>query len=328
MGTITLAEVKTRILKALNEYSINGEAVGATDENRMDYDLRMNSLVDMHQRRIATSSKKISSSYVFSQYPVSNEISDPLDQFDLVQFTGTTLYYSGGTDVKSYYFEVDGDCTVTIQQSADGETWDGTVTTISPAPSRYGLMTAYKGNITPTTDYYVRFAFSGTYAYNIRNIAFYAVSFPTDSDVPPYKDYRPYAMPSDFYQLRYIVLNGQRADSKKYFKTGEWKQEGRNYIYVPWFEKGEFRVYYWAYPTVIDDDTTSTDTLDIDDEAIDCIVYGVAMDLMDDEREPAYRRLKTKYNEFVARLDNSASWGGTVVYNGLFASASTNTTVF
>lgn len=305
----------------MNEYSINGEIIGATDENRLDYDLRMNSVIDMHQRRIATSTKKISSSYVFSQYPPTNTISNPLNQFDLVQFNGTDIEYSGGQNVKSYYFEVDGNCTVTIEESPDGTTWS-TLSTITPTPTRYGLFTAYKGAIATTADYYVRYVFTGTTVYNIRNIAFYAAAYPTVNDIPPYKEKRPYAMPTNFYQLHYIILNGQRVDSKQYLKTSDWEQEGRNNIYVPFTEKGEYRVYYWAYPTAINDDSLDSITLDIDDEAIDCIVYGTAMDLIDDERTTAYQRLKVKYDEFIARLDNSTPMGGVTISNTLFTGSS------
>lgn len=323
MGTLTLSEIKTRILKVLNEYSINGEVIGAADENRMDYDLRMNSLIDMHQRKIATTVKKISKSYVFTQYPPTNAIADPDDQFDIVPYEGTTLYYSGGQDAKSYYFEVDGDCTVTIQESEDGETWGGIVLTLTPEPTRFGLFTAYKGNINPTTDYYVRYKFEGDYAFNIRNIAFYTMAYPTDNDVPAYKDYRPYAMPSDFYQLRYILQNGQKADDKDYLKTPRWQLEG-NALYIPWTETGEFRVHYWGYPTAINDSTLDTATLDIDDEATDAIIYGVAMDLIDDERKDAYRRIQNKYVDFVSRLDDKTTTGRLSIANRLFRNSTVN----
>jgi hypothetical protein len=323
LGTITLGEVKSRVRKAMNEYSINGEIIGATDENRLDYDLRMNSTIDMHQRKIATTSKKISSSYVFSQYPPTNTLSGPLLQFDLVQYTGTTLTYSGSANVNSYYIEADGACTLTFKESEDGTTW-ATFDTATITPTRYGLFTASKDLLTPTADYYVKVEVDGTYDFTVRNVALYSNTYPTANDIPPYKDFRPYAMPDDFFQLHYIILNGQRAESKRYQKTSEWEQEGRNNIYIPFFEKGEYRVYYWAYPTKIDDDTLDSVTLDIDDEAIDPLVYGAALDLIDDERTEAYKRIQAKYFDFMARLDNSTPMGGTTISNTLFTSSSTN----
>lgn len=323
MGTLTLGEVKLRVRKILNEFSINGEVIGATDENRMDYDLRMNSLIDMQQRKIATSSKKISASYVFSQYPPTNTIANPLSQFDLIQYTGTKLTYSGSANVHSYYIEADGYCILTFKESVDGLTWSA-FDVVSIVPTRYGLFTASKGLLTPTTGYYTEMEVTGTYDFSIRNIALYSNTYPTAADVPPYKDFRPYAMPANYYKLQKIKLNGQRADDKGYIITSEWEQEGRNYIYIPFAEKGEYRIYYWAYPTAIDDTTLDTVTLDIDDEAIDPLVYGVAMDLIEDERGIAYQRIQAKYSEFTSRLDNSTPKGGATVKNRLFTSSSTN----
>lgn len=323
MGTITLGEVKNRIRGVMNEKSINGELIGATDENRLDYDLRMNSLIDMHQREIATSLKKISRVHRFTQFPPTNTIANPLNQFDIVQFTGTTLYFQGSTKVKSYCVKVDGSCTITLQQSSDGVTYTD-LETVSVAITTYGKFETFKSNLTPTTGYYVRMKIEGTYTFNIRSIALYDASYPTDNDIPVYEDFRGIAMPSDYYNLHYIVLNGQRQESKRYLKTSEFEQEGRTSIYLPWSEKGEYRIYYWAYPTKIDDNTSDSVTLDVDDEAIDAIVYGVAMDLIDDERSTAYSRIQVKYSEFTSRLSNGTATGGTTISNTLFSSSTTN----
>lgn len=318
-----LSEVKTRILKVLREYTTRGEVVESTNKRILDLTLSMNSLIDIHQRKIATTVKKIASSYIFTQYPPTNTISTTDSLFDVVPFLGDDITYSGGTEVKSYYFEADGSCTVYIEQSSDSSTWT-ILTTLTPSPT-YGQMTAYYGLLSPTTDYYVRYRFSGTTYYNIRNIAFYSLTYPLASNIPPYKDYRPYDLPSDFFKLKSVVLNGQVQDSKKYVKSTDWEQEGSK-IYLPFDEKGEYRIYYWKYPTAINDSTLDSTYLEIDDEAVDAIVYGVAMDLVaiDENFTPSYNRLQLKYSEIMSRLSNDVPIGRSNITQTLFSAYSGN----
>ncbi len=318
-STLTLAEIKTRILMVMNEYSINGEVVASTDENRMDYDLRMNSLIDMHQRKMATSSikaKKILKSTEFTQYSPENQISG--DRFDITRYEGTTLYFAGGQNPDSYSIQVDGSCTITVEESADAETY-ATLESTDVTITTFGTFESVCGNISPTTDYYVRIKVTGTYHFNIRGAALYDVTYPSDDDVPDYEAYRKYTMPTDFYQMRNIILNGQTIRGEEYGILTRFGIEGRNYLYLPWDLRGEIRVYYWAYPTAIDDDTIDTVTLDVDDEVIDAIVYGVALELVDDDNVTLIQRLQTRYNEFFAGIDNSIVRGGGTVKNTLFS---------
>lgn len=319
MSTITLSEMKERILKVMNEYSINGELVASTDENRMDYDLRMNSLIDMHQRKMATSAlkaKKILKSYTFTQYSPENKISG--DRFDITRYEGNTLYFNGGINPKSYTIQVDGSCTITVEQSADAETYT-TVEATTVTITTFGTFESVCGNISPTEDYYVRIKVAGTYHFNVRGVALYDVTYPSDDDVPDYEAYRKISMPSDFYQFRNLVLNGQTVRGEEYGVLTRFGVEGRNYLYLPWDMRGEIRVHYYAYPTVIDDDTLESATLDVDDEVIDVIVYGVALDLIDDDNTVLYQKLLNKYNEFFAGIDNNIVRGGGTVKNNLFS---------
>jgi len=164
----------------------------------------------------------------------------------------------------------------------------------------------------------------GTYNFNIRSMALYDASYPSDDDIPVYEDFRAHEMPSDYYNLQYILLNGQKQDSKHYLKSSEFEQEGRTSIYLPWEEKGEYRIHYWAYPAKIDDNTLDSITLDVDDEAIDAIVYGCALDLLDKEDSEPYRRISKKYDYFLSTLDNKQAVGGTTINNTLFSSGYTN----
>jgi hypothetical protein len=280
MGTILLSEAKNRILKTMNEYSISGEVISSTDENALDYLLRMNSLIDMHQRKIATTYKKISKCLRFTQYPLTNLTGVT----GIQRFEGTTLYYEGGTGVKSYCVQVDGSCTITIEQSVDGTTYT-TLESQAVTITTFGQFETVRSNVTPTTDYYVRMKISGTYDFNIASVALYGATYPTDSDIPVYDDYIEKTLPTDFYNIDYIVVG----DNGNYKPLDDYRQENRTTLLIPFATTGEVRVYYWAYPTKIDDDTPDTTILDTSDEAIDAVICGVAMDLVDDEKSDLYQ---------------------------------------
>ncbi len=298
MGTILLSEVKNRILKVMNEYSVSGEVISATDENALDYLLRMNSLIDIHQRKIATTLKKISKCLKFTQYPLINyAVSEGITRFE-----GTDLYFGGNQGIKSYCVKVDGSCTVTIEQSVDGVTYT-TLETTAVVITTFGQFETVRGNITPTTDYYVRMKISGTYDFNISSVALYSATFPTDSDVPVYDDYIAKTLPTDLYNINYIMVG----DNNEYKMLVDYKQEGRTTLLIPFDTTGEIRMYYWAYPAKIDDTTLDTITLDVDDEAIDVVVYGVALELVDETSTELYQRIKSKYEYFLGTLDNSVS---------------------
>lgn len=290
-----LSEVKNRILKVMNEYSVSGEVISTTDENALDYLLRMNSLIDMQQRKVATTLKKISKCLKFTQYPLTNYGSNAI-----VRFEGTDIYVGGYQNINSYSLKVDGSCTITIEESVDAVTYT-TLDTETVTITTFGTFETVRGNITPTTDYYVRIKISGTYDFNISPVALYTATFPTDSDVPVYDDYLAKTLPSDFYNIDYITVG----NNNDYKMLTDYKQEGRTTLYIPFNTTGEVRIYYWAYPTKIDDTTLDTITLDVDDEAVDVIVYGVALELVDETSTELYQRIRAKYEYFLGTLDNS-----------------------
>jgi len=296
MGTILLSEVKNRILKVMNEYSVAGEVISSTDENALDYLLRMNSLIDMEQRKIATTSRKISKCLRFTQYPLTNYVNTT----GITRYTGTALYFGGSTSIKSYSLQVDGSCTVDVEESVDGITYT-TLDTTAVTITTFGQFDTVRGNITPTTDYYVRLKVSGTYDFNIGTVALYSATFPLDSDVPLYDDYIAKTLPADFYNIDYILTG----DNNDYRPLIDFVVEGRTILMIPFNTNGEVRVFYWAYPTAISDTTLDTITLDIEDDAIDALVYGVALELVDETSSELYQRIKSKYDFYLSTLNNT-----------------------
>lgn len=320
---MTLGEVKNRILKVLREYSRRGEITPTTDKQYLDLTLSMNSLIDMHQRKIATSVKKLETSKVFTQYNPSNILTYSKSLFDIIHVTKNDVIISGYGIAHSYYFESDNYFYASIETSDDGETWVNQ-SYVSAAGFTSGIMKAYSGECFSTN--YIRIVFYGNAsAYNIRNIAMFEEISYNITNLPKYKDPMPYTLPDNFYKMKSIILNGQEQDSKKYIKSTNWEQEGTT-IYLPYDEIGEYRILYWKYPTIIDDSTNDSTALESDLEAIDAIIYGVAMDIaeVDETFQPMYTRLQNKYSEIMSKLSNDVPIGRSSITQSLFSSYTSN----
>jgi hypothetical protein len=102
--------------------------------------------------------------------------------FDYLEYQGTGLTKECNGQAKAYYFEVDSEATVYIE---DYTTQWNTLATITV--SDITELTAYKGVVTPTTgSTKSRIRFSGQYRYLITNYALFGVSL-SPAKIPYYK---------------------------------------------------------------------------------------------------------------------------------------------
>lgn len=317
MSVTTLGEAKTIAIKLINNYSTSGNLILTSDPNMLDYTLRMNGLFNTYQNQVATI-KKIHAVHKITQNPIPNQLTNPLYLFDLVQHLSTDItYVAKGSN--AYYFEVDNLCDIYIEEEVAGA-W-----VALPTPINISVMTkpegffAYSGLITSSAvTNNIRIRFSGNYPYNIRGIALYAYTFPTTADIPPYTRYNLYTMPSDFYQLNKVVWKGNMVDAKAYESTADFFWEGRNVIAINYYNKGEYSIFYYKYPTKITDATLDTATFDIDEDAVQCLPFLVAADVIQDERASVANTLRAIGQNMLANLDIKISNGSNSVANTLF----------
>lgn len=287
---------KKRAIQLMDEYSLNSVLQSAA--LNADYTLRMNNLADACQKEIAQV-KKIHAVYSISQ----NKIKPQNSNFKLQQFL------PGGTDItlqatgsKSYYFEVDNGSTIVIEEEVSG-VWTTlqTITVLDTVNS----FEVHKGLISPSsTSNNVRLRFTGTFPYNIRNVALWSYSFATDADVPNYTPYVSYTMPTDFFELEKVV---QRTDMKQYNDLGIYRWEGRQTFVLPYDYTGSFDIFYFRYPTTIDDNTLDTYTFEVDTEAQEAIPYYLAGHvLMSDPPQRGVGQMLLQ--EYQGKLANLRQW--------------------
>lgn len=111
-------------------------------------------------------------------------------------------------------------------------------------------------------------------------------------------DFTRYALPKDFYALKsggVTVLEGGH-----FYRTNNYRLQGRRYILIPAEVKGEYTVEYYAYPIQLPMDCKDDYEFDEDLEVIQTATYYAAAALVRMEDEHAYATL---YNDYESRLE-------------------------
>jgi hypothetical protein len=291
---MNLGLAKTKALQYMKEYSNNGSLISAAQN--ADYNLTFNNAADTAQKKIATI-KPILAMYSFSQNPIKNQLG-LLQGFDIVQFLDTDYVLTQAAGSKSYYFEVDRQCTVYIEEQING-VW--TILSTIIVPSTVTSFTPFKGLITPSsTSNQVRIRFSGSYPFNIRNRFLCQYTFPTANDVPDYTPYVKYAMPANFMKLKGIV---HRTDPRVYEHMSDYYWEGKRTLVVNYYYTGSFDVEYHKYPATIDSTTPDTYEFEVDIEACEAIPYFMGAMALVDENPTISTTLMNLYQSELGNLD-------------------------
>lgn len=251
---------------------------------------------------------------IFSTHEISNKPIENLlgykSNFDITDFTGTELTYEGQGSAQAYYFEVDNDCTVYVEDYTNG--WN-TLTTITPTPTASGF-TAYSGVVTPTSGATKsRLRFTGSYYFKTVNRALFDVPFASASDVPDYRPWVKKQMPTDFNSVDEIIKEEERS----YSQDASYKWEGKRDLYMDYYYDGNIRIVYRPVPSVV---TALTDTLQVDDVTARTILpYGLAAHLLIEENPTSAGFFQQRYEELrsKAMMKHPASDEGiTNVYGG------------
>ena len=278
----TVADVFTKARALLDEYTDDG--VVLPDAEVVDLQKKSIVFTDMAQKEMYRIGK------YFSEFVVTNKPADNLlgSQFSIVEFEGTDQYYpseEGVSGAQSYYFEIDDVATVTVEEYESGS-WSALVTVNGTDTE----MTAYRGNLTPTTSGNpIRIKFSGTTYYRHQNRALYSNKYSSTSKVPIYKPYFKVDTPSDFQTIDQII----QIDSE-YRLTPNYKFERNKYLYISWYFEGNLRVVYHPVPATL---TATTDVLSVDDITASAISYYVAARLAPFENQSLVNYFEQKFNE-------------------------------
>jgi hypothetical protein len=277
----TVQKILYDVRALLDEYSEDGVVI--SPDSVADINAKGILFVDMAQKELFRTGNMFKT-YKLVNKPWENKLGR-FSNFDVQIFEGTDQYYpESGVEAKAYYFEVDSDFTVVIEEFEAGA-WQ-TLQTITAVITEN---TSYKGNITPSTaGNLIRLRFTGNYAYHHKNRALFNVSFKT---VPDYRPWVKYSMPSDFRMVDVVV---QEYPERQYSRDASYKWEGFKDMYVNYFFDGEIRVIYKPVPVTI---TALTDTLEVDDTTANAISYYVAAKLAPFENKELVNFFEQKYNE-------------------------------
>ena len=213
--------------------------------------------------------------------------------FHVRTHTDEDINFLGNELTKAYYFEVDDDATVYVEDYTGS--WN-TLETIT-ATSESGF-TAYKGIVTPTANATKsRIRFSGDYYYNYRNTALYSQPFATDDKVPEYRGFRKVSMASDF---GILVDHIKEQPNGNYVKSGNFKWENNNTLFVNHNYSGSIRMNYKPIPVFI---TILSETLSLDDYlSVSVLPYGLAAKLLIHEDLTKADYFEQKYQEALFKI--------------------------
>ncbi len=83
---------------------------------------------------------------------------------------------------------------------------------------------------------------------------------------------------------------------------------GNNVIFN---EEGTAKIYYFKYPTAITEDTDDNYVFELDVDALECMIYGVAGDLLKADISQANGNIyMQRYEQMLSRLDPRKGLGG------------------
>ncbi len=83
-------------------------------------------------------------------------------------------------------------------------------------------------------------------------------------------------------------------------------------------EEGTAKIYYFKYPEQIDADTEDDHEFELDTDALECMAYGVASDLLKADVSTNYGKLYAeRYEQLLQRLDSRNAMGGIYIDGGV-----------
>lgn len=190
------------------------------------------------------------------KYSLSFDIPDDVvdyGSYETYKVFNDDLEIEGGIS-KSYYFEINGNATIKIQEDING-TWTD-ITTINHVASINGSYETYKGLITNTSDNNIRLLFEGSdYLYYVRNVALYNCAFEFEDDVFEYTKKQKRDLKVIIPDLYEIISIDFEKDETKGVYMGDYILEGDNTLVIDSKLKGNFIITYKAYPVKITDNT-------------------------------------------------------------------------
>lgn len=251
--------------------------------------------------------RPVISHYTINHRPLENCISDA--SFEAVDVTGEVIYTA--ENVKSYYFEADGNGVLYIEMlNPTTQNWDviGTVALISS-----GVFVPYRGFIKEGDGFVsgqVRLRFLGEYIYTIRSVAMYRYLLSASADdIPAYEPFTRYdirSLVTDFLELCCPPIIDDE-DGK--VLNQDYELEGDSTILLPCSGRGVYKVLYEHRPNAIssDGEPASDETeIDLDEELCSLLPILVAAYVWIDDEPTKSEYYMNLYRERVQLIEQHA----------------------
>ncbi len=267
MATRTVQNIVYDARSVLNEFNKDGQITANKNITTLETDaVRYVNMVnkELYKEHNRTSTHEI------SHKRVPNLLGE-LSNFDSIDYIGTDQVYptdgQGVAGATAYYFEVDDDATIYVEELVGGS-WNILDTITVTGVTAYS---DYKGLITPaSSDNPIQLRFSGSTFYRHINRCLYSYPFKS-TNIPDYRPWVKETMPSDFAELIEII---DEYPTRQYKKDPNYKWEGYNELYINFYYEGNLRIIYNPYPGEL---TALTDTVTLNNPlAEQAMTYYVA----------------------------------------------------
>jgi hypothetical protein len=252
-----------------------------SDTQSREYKNRAPYLLDMWQHEISKNGME-PKTFEISCFRKKNLLGE-LDQFQAVEHTGTDQTYESSQGGNCFFFGVDANATVYVEESVNG-TWQavtGSLIIDKTVPTPFtGIINVVvsnssfvycKGTISPTSpSNAIRLRFSGNYYYRHNNRTINPNKYPTADKVPDFKAWYKIDMPVDFINKTQVI---DEFPEWQYSEANNHRWEGNKEIYVLFSYEGVIRIKYAPIPAKI---TALTQTLEVDENTAISGAYYLA----------------------------------------------------
>ena len=88
--------------------------------------------------------------------------------------------------------------------------------------------------------------------------------------------------------------------------------------FVTFEEDGEAKIYYYQYPVQIKEDSDNDTKIDLEPQAIECMIWGIASDILNMDVSNQYGAMcSQRYAELKGELDNRINQGNIHITGGI-----------
>lgn len=236
-------ELQNHVLQLLNKYSTRGKELAPS--KTADIRLKIESFINTELMDLATTTGKLRASKSYVVKPVYNELSR--DTSSIKSHLPGQDFAIELTGAKSYFFEVQGPATITIDENVSGAWVNLETIEITETKPEF---TEYKGLINPSSDTNrVRLNFSGDYVYNYRYYVLYPYTFPADADVQQHRPHFLFDLPADYMDVENVMI---RKDQRRWVpNVGHIIDLANRKIGLNRYQEGEVLLNYYREPKPI-----------------------------------------------------------------------------